>query len=268
MSYSTSYRIGFGGGLTPAIKYLLISNTIVLIFQQFFPIIDNFFSLDAQSILQDFYLWKLVTYMFLHGGVMHLVFNMFMLWMFGCEVERTLGTKEFVKYYLICGIGAGICHMIFTTASVVGASGAIFGVMAAFGVLFPEREITLLLFLILPVHLKAKFFVLIFAGIALLMGIVGMNDGIAHAAHLGGLAVGFVYLKMDWQLSFVGSWLRQRRQSQIVVQSIKKEQAMQDIRERVDQILDKINEVGYEQLSDEEKKILRLASEKFSQDND
>jgi len=269
----TGYRLGFGGGLTTAIKYLLITNTAIFILQQLTfdgqsSFITEWFKLTRGDVVSHLFIWQLVTYMFLHGGVLHLVINMFMLWMFGCEVERELGTREFIKYYLICGAGGGVFHLLVNPAGVVGASGAIFGVMAAFAVLFPNRVITLLLFLILPVQMKAKYFVMIFAGIQLLLGSFGSHDGIAHFAHLGGMIVGFVYLKLDWRRQVVGDWVRQQRESRKAVRTLKKQQVMQQIRERVDEILDKINEVGYDHLNEEEKRILREASEKFSQEKE
>ncbi len=272
----TRYRLGFGGGLTTTIKYLLILNTAIYILQELTSlgqpfeasVLMEWFSLQPGLVWSHFFIWQLFTYMFLHGGTLHLVINMFMLWMFGGEVERALGAKEFLKYYIICGVGAGFFHMLVNSAGVVGASGAIFGVMAAFAILFPDRVITLLLFLVLPVQMKAKYFVLIFAGVSLLLGSFGSEDGIAHFAHLGGMLVGFAYLKLDWRIERFGGWVRQKQESRKAVQSLKKDQAMQQIREQVDEILDKINEVGYEQLSDQEKKLLQEASEKFSQEKE
>lgn len=268
--YDRTYRLGFGGGLTTVIKYLLIINGVVFVFQQFIPLID-WFGMKPNLVLTKFYIWQLFTYAFLHGGPLHLIINMLFLWMFGCEVERTLGSREFFKYYVICGIGAGIFHLIINFNSpipVVGASGAIFGVMVAFAVLFPERVITLLLFLILPVQIKAKYLVMTLAAIQLLYGFFGSNDGVAYFAHLGGMVVGFVYLKLDWRLDYFGKWLRQQRESRRALQDLKKHQAMQRIRERVDEILDKINEVGYDQLDEEEKQILQEASQKFGQEKE
>lgn len=272
-----SYRIGFGGGLTTAIKYLLIANGVVFILQMLSTgdngeqILVQLFGMKPSLVISKFHIWQLFTYMYLHGDPMHIIFNMFFLWMFGCEVERALGTKEFFKFYTIAGIGAGLFHLLFNFNSpipVVGASGAIYGVMAAFGVLFPNRVITLLLFLVLPVQMKAKYLVMIFAGIALLLGTFGSNDGVAHFAHLGGMIVAFAYLKVDWRLAYFGNWLRQQQDSRKAVQTLKKHQAMQNIRERVDEILDKINEVGYDHLDAEEKRILQEASEKFSQEKE
>lgn len=273
--YERTYRLGFGGGLTQAVKYLLIANIVLFLLKILVPGGEQFMNgvlgLTPGLIFSRFQLWQFATYMFVHGGPWHLIINMFFLWMFGCEVERTLGTREFIKYYFICGVGAGFFHLLFNFNSlipVVGASGAIFGVMAAFAVLFPNRIITLLLFLVLPVQLKAKYLVMIFAGIQLLYGVFGGNDGVAYFAHLGGMAVGFLYLKMDWRLAYLGKMIRQKRESRKAVQTLKKQQNMQRIRERVDEILDKINEVGYDKLNDEEKRILQDASEKFSQEQE
>jgi membrane associated rhomboid family serine protease len=265
--YDRTYRLGFGGSLTKAVKYIIIIDGVVFLFQQFIPLID-WFGMRPHEVLTKLYIWQLFTYMFLHGGIWHLLFNMFVLWMFGCEVERTLGTREFVKYYVICGVGAGVFHLIVnfhSTIPVVGASGAIFGVMVAFAVLFPDRVITLLLFLILPVQIKAKYLVIFFAGLSLFLGVFGGNDNVAYFAHLGGMAVGYVYLKIDWRLAYLGQWIKRQQQSRRAIQDLKKQQAMQRIRERVDEILDKINEVGYDNLSEDEKKLLQEASHLFSQ---
>lgn len=273
--YSSTYRLGFGGGLTKAVKYLLISNCVIFILELIVeratgaPLIRYWFGLHPNQVYYK--VWQIFTYMFLHGSVLHLLLNMFFLWMFGCEVERTLGTREFLKYYFICGLGAGVLHVLFSLGSstpVVGASGAIYGVMVAFAVLFPDRVITLLLFLILPIQIKAKYLVMIFAAISVISGIFYGHDGVAHFAHLGGMVVGFAYLKLDWRLSYVGQWVKRQRETRRMIQHLRKHQAIQRIRERVDQILDKINEVGYDNLNDEEKRILKEASHLLSQEKE
>jgi membrane associated rhomboid family serine protease len=277
--YDRTYRLGFGGGLTSAVKYLLIANVAIflvkiiagMMFDGGETFINTAFGMVPGRIFSHFPIWQFFTYMYIHGDPWHLIINMFFLWMFGCEVERTLGTREFFKYYTICGIGAGFFHLLFNFGSqipVVGASGAIFGVMAAFAVLFPERVITLLLFLVLPVQIKAKYLVMIFAGIQLLYGIFGGSDGVAYFAHLGGMVVGFVYLKLDWRLEYLGTKIRQSKESRKAVRMLKKQQNMQRMRERVDEILDKINEVGFEHLNEEERRILRDASERLSQEKE
>jgi membrane associated rhomboid family serine protease len=147
-------------------------------------------------VVKHFAVWQLATYLFLHGGVWHLVFNMLTLWMFGTPLERDWGTRRFLKYYFICGIGAGVCDVLLSAAignwhtSTIGASGAIYGLLLAFGVCYPE-QIVLMLFLF---PLKAKYMVMIYAAIELWMS-TGVNTGVSNIAHLGGMVVGFVYLK-------------------------------------------------------------------------
>lgn len=276
--YEKTYRIGFGGGLTKAIKYLLISNVAIYVLQLVTPLFSgdwmiNWFALSRAEALFEFKIWQFVTYMFLHdpNGPLHIIFNMLLLWMFGGEVERALGTREFLKYYFACGLGGGLLHVALFPSPVIGASGAIYGVMAAFAILFPERVITLLLFLVVPVQIKAKWLVIGLCSIALLFGFLGLfGDGgsVAHFAHLGGVITGFIYLKVDWRLAYLGQWLRQKQGSRRAVQQLKRQQNIQRMKERVDEILDKINEVGYDHLDESERKILRDASERLSQERE
>ena len=148
------------------------------------------------AVVKYFAIWQLVTYLFLHGGVWHLLFNMLTLWMFGTPLERDWGTRQFLKYYFICGIGAGVCDVLLNAlmgnwgTSTIGASGAIYGLLLAFGVCYPNQ--TVLMNFLFPI--KAKYMVMIYAAIELWMS-VGVNNGVSNIAHLGGMVVGFVYLK-------------------------------------------------------------------------
>jgi len=149
---------------------------------------------------KKFFIWQLFTYAFLHGGIFHLFFNMFALWMFGCELERHWGTRVFVKYALVTGIGAGISTVIVSPNLVVptiGASGLVYGILLAYGLLFPNRLIYL--YFLFPI--KAKYFVLIFGALELYASWSGSSDNIAHFAHLGGMLFGFVYLRYHSLLS-------------------------------------------------------------------
>jgi membrane associated rhomboid family serine protease len=156
-----------------------------------------------------FKIWQPVTYMFMHGDFSHLFFNMFALWMFGRGLEQELGTKRFLTYYLVCGIGAGLVQlgvaqidlMRLSEASIlyqsylctptVGASGAVFGLLLAFGMLHPNATIMLL---IPPIPMKAKWFVIIYGLLELLFGVSGKMDSVAHFAHLGGMFWGWLLL--------------------------------------------------------------------------
>jgi membrane associated rhomboid family serine protease len=185
----------------PGVKWLLIVNTAVFILYTLGgytlqrPMIV-LFGLSANAAIKSFLVWQVFTYMFLHQGVWHLLFNMLTLWMFGTQIERDMGTRRFLKYYFYCGIAAGICVLLVNMAigdwktPTIGASGAIFGVLVAFGVLYPNQ--TVLMNFLFPI--KAKYMVMIYAAIELLVTF-GPNTGVSTVAHLGGMAFGYVYLK-------------------------------------------------------------------------
>ena len=139
-----------------------------------------------------FYPWQLFSYGFLHGGFNHLFFNMFAIWMFGRPVERMWGSRKFAQYYLVCLIGAGLIQLLvqYTSGSIyptIGASGAVFGLLLAYGVMWPNNKLILIFF---PVPIKAKWFVLIYGAAELVFGVTGAMPQIAHYAHLGGLFFG------------------------------------------------------------------------------
>jgi len=183
----------FGGPLTPGVKYLLISTIGVFVLQQLFAPVTTWFRLDPAQVLGSFYVWQLVTYLFLHGGLFHVLINMLILFMFGCEMERLWGTRFFLRYYFICGIGAGLFALL-TPDPVVGASGAIYGLLVAFAMYFPTRVIYMNIFFIFFFPIQAKYFVIIMGLISFLSSLGG-GSGVSHLAHLGGLAVGYLYLR-------------------------------------------------------------------------
>jgi membrane associated rhomboid family serine protease len=146
--------------------------------------------------------FRLITYMFLHANFTHLFFNMFSLWMFGRILEQALGTKRFLLYYFVCGIGAGLVQLLvcwiewkflggIEISATLGASGAVFGILLAFGMLFPNERIMLL---IPPIPMKAKWFVIIYGAMELIFGIGGRQSGVAHFAHLGGMLFGLLLI--------------------------------------------------------------------------
>jgi membrane associated rhomboid family serine protease len=276
--YERRIQFGFGGGLTKGIKWLLIINAGVFVLQMLlrkpgvpFSAFDYWLGLVPYEIVTHFTIWQFITYMFLHDGILHILFNMFVLWMFGCEIERAWGTTKFIRYYLVCGAGAGAFHLLFNwgvQGVVIGASGAVFGVLLAFAVLFPNRIITFLVFFILPVNMKAKYLVMIFAGINLLAALQSIKgteqSTVAHLAHLGGLLVGYIYLRGGHHLGqFIAGQRKRRMQARIAAEA-RRQRDISNKREQVDKILDRINEVGYEGLTEKEKKLLREASEFLS----
>ena len=195
-----SYSFG-PGPLTPAIKVIIAVNVAVFLATLLAPSISLQFGLRPVDVVTRLHVWQLVTYMFVHAGPSHLLFNMLALWMFGTELERMWGTKNFTRFYFVSGIGAGLFQVLlglmpfgfaaqFYYPSVVGASGAIYGVLAAYALYFPTRPIVM--FLLFPV--PARYAVMIMGGLSLVFAMSG-GGGIAHTAHLGGLLVGYVYLK-------------------------------------------------------------------------
>lgn len=207
MAYSTRpYSAGYSsyGHFTNGVKWLLISNITLFVLYYFgirlgFGGIFEPFNLVPNDVLRHFAVWQLVTYMFLHDpfGFMHILINMLSLWMFGSDLERMWGTRNFVKFYMVCGVGAGVCVVILNAlfgnvmAPTIGASGAIYGLLLAFGILFPER--TILFMLLFP--MKAKYAVAIYGAIAFLSSFDPRAGGVSHFAHLGGMLVGYIYLR-------------------------------------------------------------------------
>ncbi|MEJ2048851.1 MAG: rhomboid family intramembrane serine protease [Calditrichota bacterium] len=191
--------------MTTGVKNLLFANVAIFLLQYLEPTINGyliyFFGLHPYLAFQKFYIWQFASYMFLHGGFWHIFFNMFALWMFGVELERTWGTKEFLKFYFLTGIAAGISTAAFHWGSMIptiGASGAIYGILAAYALFFPDRYVYL--YLLFPI--KMKYLALILGAIEFLSAY--SQDGIAHVAHLGGMVVGFIYLRHKYRHWGVG----------------------------------------------------------------
>ncbi len=205
MAYSTRYRSSrsFGSSLPPGVRWLLIVNVALFILNFVMERLDLgafFLPLKLTPILVVGHgmIWQLVTYMFLHStsDPFHILFNMLALWMIGAALENTWGTRRFLKYYFVCGVGAGICVIVTAllfgqgSVSTIGASGAIYGLLLAFGLLFPDAIMFLIVF-----PIKAKYLVMILGALALFFSLSGSQSGISNVAHLGGLLVGFLYLR-------------------------------------------------------------------------
>ncbi len=313
MSYNSYRPSGFGGFsfFPPVIKNLLIINGVVFLLQMLGQnittsdgwslndIITKYFALIpiggynvangmGQISHWAFYPWQLITYQFMHGGFSHILFNMFALWMFGIEIENIWGSKKFLYFYLMCGVVAGLFQLFLTPlltgmgAPTIGASGAIYGVLIAFGMLFPNRYIFLWFF----IPIKAKYLI---AGLILLefFGINSAGSNIAHLAHLGGALAAFVYLMLDPKVNVAVKNIFKRTSYRTkkpfnpfggMANSFKKKHS--DVEEAnfyevkdekdenisqadIDEILDKISRSGYQNLTEREKKILFEASKKM-----
>jgi membrane associated rhomboid family serine protease len=267
---SSNYSFGMQRLMPTGVKYLLIANGAVFLLQFIFKTqLVALFGLTPVAVLHQGAIYQLVTYMFLHGGFFHILMNMFILWMFGPELELTWGIKQFFFYYFLTGIAGGAFTVAFQPHSVIptiGASGAIYGLLVAYAVMWPNR--TLMLYFLIP--MKVKYAVILFVGLEFFASVMGNTDGIGHLAHLGGAAIGFLYLKSDWRLHTLWRWIspariwgrwQYRHKSHRVE---KNRQQAEEIMRRVDQILDKINEVGLENISEEERRFLDDASEILS----
>ncbi len=300
---SNSYRPrGFGGFsvFPPIIKNLLIINAAVFFFQLLASnfmiggkpgmyVLNEWFALNPLVEGANFQVWQLITYQFMHAGFGHIFFNMFMLWMFGMEIENILGSKKFLYYYLICGVAAGLAQLFIAPlfsvpAFTIGASGAVFGVMIAFALMFPDR----LIFLWFLIPIKAKYLI----GLLFVLEIFWIGDAgsdVAHLAHLGGAIAGFIFIMLDKKTDvtlkhmfnksyyrtsekppniFSGITERFRKKDDEVKEAkfydIKDDADEEITQEEIDKILDKISKSGYQNLTEKEKKTLFEASKKMN----
>lgn len=189
--------------ITPTNKTLIIANVAIFALQHL-PgnFLDIWFALwppqAATFGYPEFHFWQLLSYGFMHGGVAHLFFNMFALFMFGSDIERLFGSRRYLIYYLVCVIGAALMHLIVVAASsmpplpTIGASGGVFGLLLAFGMTYPKRMIMMLF---PPIPMPAWLFVTLYGILELYLGMTQTASGVAHFAHLGGMATGFVLIR-------------------------------------------------------------------------
>jgi membrane associated rhomboid family serine protease len=199
-SYASSFSFG-PGPMSTALKALIGANVVMFLITTFAQSVVPYLGLVPTLVLHQFWIWQLATYMFLHGGIFHIVFNMLALWMFGTELERIWGTRYFLKFYFVTGIGAGALTVLFSLlpfafaqqiqrSIIIGASGSIYGLLLAYAMYFPDRQIYM--YFVVPV--PAKVFVAIMGAIALYSSL-GETGGVANATHLGGLLVAYLFLK-------------------------------------------------------------------------
>lgn len=285
-------KIRFGGQLTPVVKKLIIINTAIFVFQSFIEIllrgnyIALFFGLSYAGVFEHLYIWQIFTYMFLHGGLLHIFFNLFALWMFGGDLENRWGSNFFLKYYLWSGVGAGIFisilnYVMHTNIPTIGASGAIYGLLLAYGITWPDREV--LIYFLFPI--KMKYLVIIFGLLEFfgtLKSYAGVGENISHIGHLGGLISGFIILTMK------ANYLKNKKRTsgtvykanfqkkQNVFEKYKNKKRIQEKQEKeerqkkakdiIDRLLNKISINGMESLTIEERKDLEWARKNYYPD--
>lgn len=261
------------GRMSSVIKGLVVANVAAFILAQLAGHqFLGLFGLVPSKVVGDFWLWQPFTYLFLHAGVLHLLFNLFALWMFGMPVEAQWGGREFLRYFLICGVGAGLFNVALTPGSdapIIGASGAIFGLLVAFAMLYPDAVVYLYFFF----PIKAKHMALLFGVLEFTAGFSARTPAVARFAHLGGMVIGYVYIR--W------GWLIRTRARAVLQESIKPALGPRRPRRKaenprltgpademaeVDRILDKILAQGEESLTEPEREVLRRHARRNKQD--
>jgi membrane associated rhomboid family serine protease len=201
--------MGFGFAVTPMVRNLMVANAIVWVLQQGGFFSTETFALSVPGVVEHNRIYQLFTYMWLHGPPMHLFFNMLSLWMFGPQLEQIWGPQRFLRFYMICGLGAGVLILLWnayvrTGDPTLGASGAIFGVLTAFSLLWPDRQIMLLF---PPVPLRALYFI---PFLFLMTLVMPGGDNISHVGHLGGVLTAGVLMRDELRRALNLTGLRYR----------------------------------------------------------
>ncbi len=259
--------------MSPGVKNLVLANVAVFVVSSIVgPAFVKIFGLVPQQVLQERWVWQLATYMFVHGSFLHLLFNVFMLWMFGMAIEAQWGTREFLKFYFVCGLSVALVKVAFwphSAVPLIGASGALFGLLVAFAMLYPESVVYLYFFI--PV--KAAHMAILCGAMEFFMMLGQGNGGIDHFAHLTGLGVGYVYirwwftLKLQMKAALSGvaaprAAAKPRRPGRPRSAPQSKPDSSASM-EDVDRILDKILAKGVDSLTEDEREVMRRYSDRM-----
>jgi membrane associated rhomboid family serine protease len=267
MAYRTD-GYGFGGfTLTPVVKSLLFANAAVFLITLALPVVGSWLAFRPDHLWR---FWGVFTYMFVHAGFWHLFFNMLALFFFGPPLESRWGGRQFFQYYLICGLGGVLLSFLLAPTGIVGASAAVYGIMLAFAMAWPDAPIYI--YGIFPV--QAKWLMTGMFVLTLISAFGGGGGGVAHMAHLGGIVTGFIYLKADWRPRARLSALKQRseraaRRTLAIVPRDEETQSAGAVRtgswqtadehqllDAVDRVLDKISAEGMSALTADERRLL------------
>jgi len=285
--YQKNVSIRIGGPMTPGVKLIMIVNGVVFLIQQIVRIImqippdfsspmDIIFGISHNGFINNFMIWQPFTYMFLHGGWMHIFFNLLALWMFAGELEIVWGRTKFIKYYILSGIGAGLFIALLnyvsgSAAATIGASGAIYAVLLAYAILWPDREV--LLYFLFPIKIK---YLIIAFGLVEFFGTLnsaaGTGGNISHIGHLGGIISGLILIRFmrnssslkKSKISFFERFKKKNR-----LQAKKKVIDTRIVAKKIiDELLGKIAKNGMSSLTQEEKKKLEWARKHYYPSND
>ncbi|MBA3521893.1 MAG: rhomboid family intramembrane serine protease [Gemmatimonadales bacterium] len=276
MNLTSSNRI------TPWVGRLIIANAVVLLIMRtiFTPAAADALMFSPSAALSR--PWTFFSYMFVHGGLLHLIFNMLMLFVFGSPVESRMGSRAFILYYLYCGVGAAVFALglssIMDVSPFVGASGAVLGVVLAFAMFWPDAELVIFP---IPIPMRARTFVMVVLGLDVL-GALYFNDGIAHLAHVGGVAFGYLFFRMQAfsrrsphpppraveRVVMVQSGAAEPEQHTPVTPIRPRRRIESDpVAAEVDRVLDKISEKGISSLTAAERHFLDEVSKQKKQEH-
>ncbi len=264
-------------GMTPWVRRLIVANLVVFLLQVTLFVSPAFLTTFGFAPLGAVARpWTFVTYMFLHGSFLHLAVNLLALFVFGPQVEERMGGGSFLRYYLLCGLGGAALSfalMQFRPVTlVVGASAAVYGVLLAFAWAWPDQPINVFL---LPTPIPAKWLVTFYVAVTLVLALLSTSDGVAHLAHLGGFATGFLYLKVgDWRLGRAERTLRRRTEPSVLVHPGRAARASDapkpprrverdPAQAEIDRVLDKISARGIDSLTPAERRFLAEMSRKM-----
>ena len=247
------------------VKFLLIINIVVFVLVELSgqqSLLFRTFGLVPSLVWSKFKIWQLFTYLFIHGGIFHIFFNMFVLWMFGKDLESQWGKMEFLLFYFVCGIGAGLITVLFSVNSIVpivGASGAIYGLLLAYGFTYPNQMV----YLYGLVPIKVKYMVLGLGAIAFFASLSASQSNVSHITHLSGMVIGliFIYFNINWKV--IKLWYIRMRLKGLIQQPAKQDNEEAQMKKQVDKILDKLNDSGWDSLTEQEENYLTQASKRL-----
>ena len=247
------------------VKFLLIVNIVVFVLVEFSgqrSLLFRTFGLVPSLVWSKFKIWQLFTYLFIHGGIFHIFFNLFVLWMFGKDLESQWGKMEFLLFYFVCGIGAGLITVLFSVNSIVpivGASGAIYGLLLAYGFTYPNQMV----YLYGLVPIKVKYMVLGLGAIAFFASLSASQSNVSHITHLSGMIIGliFIYFNINWKV--IKLWYIRMRLKGLSQQPAKQDNEEAQMKKQVDKILDKLNDSGWDSLTEQEENYLTQASKRL-----
>ena len=262
---SSGFRQSFNRptiSIPSGVKFLLIVNIVVFVLVEFSgqqSLLFRTFGLVPSLVWSKFKIWQLFTYLFMHGGIFHIFFNMFVLWMFGKDLESQWGKMEFLLFYFVCGIGAGLITVLFSVNSIVpivGASGAIYGLLLAYGFTYPNQMV----YLYGLVPIKVKYMVLGLGAIAFFASLSASQSNVSHITHLSGMIIGliFIYFNINWKV--IKLWYIRMRLKGLSQQPAKQDNEEAQMKKQVDKILDKLNDSGWDSLTEQEENYLTQAS--------